>query len=134
MNLIICLDLKNGICFNNRRQSRDSKVIERICVITKDSKLILREYSKNLFSLPRSNIIVSTNPIGEAKSGDYCFIEQSEDFALVDNIERIIIYRWDKAYPQDECFSIDLTKWNLISNQIFNGTSHDKITEEVYIK
>lgn len=132
MNLIVCLDLRNGISFNKRRQSRDSEVIKRICKLTKSSRLIINNYSQNLFSLPYSNIIISPNPIKEINKNDYYFVERSEDITCLNNIEKLIIYRWDKVYPQSESLPIDLSKFKLISQNEFSGNSHDKITEEIY--
>ena len=49
MVLIVCLDLNNGMYFNNRRQSRDREVIKDIAFITKNNNLIMTEYSHKLF-------------------------------------------------------------------------------------
>ena len=50
MNVILCLDDNNGMLFNNRRQSRDEKVIEKILEITKNKRLWVNKYSYSLFS------------------------------------------------------------------------------------
>ena len=39
MYVIACVDDRNGLLFNNRRQSRDAKVIEKIQELTKNNKL-----------------------------------------------------------------------------------------------
>ena len=49
MVLIVCLDLNNGMYFNNRRQSRDREVIKDIAFITKNNNLIMTEYSHKLY-------------------------------------------------------------------------------------
>lgn len=134
MILIVCLDINNGISFNNRRQSRDSKVIERICSITKGSTLIMSEYSKNIFPTACSNLNINSNPIRTSKENDYCFIEQKLDSLPIEDIEKMIIYRWDKAYPYDEIFPINLSEFKLVSKNEFSGSSHEKITEEIYTK
>ncbi len=134
MTLIVCLDQKNGISFNNRRQSRDSVVIERVCKIAENSKLYINEYSKSLFPLPCSFVKVSAKPLQSAKSNDVCFLETDLTDIKSDTIDKIIIYRWDKVYPNDKTFCINLSEWKLISTEEFTGTSHDTITEEVYTK
>ncbi len=49
MKLIVCLDDKNGMMFNNRRQSRDKILIENMLELCKDKKLYTSEYSSKLF-------------------------------------------------------------------------------------
>lgn len=51
-------------------------------------------------------------------------------------IEKLIIYRWDKVYPADLVFTYPLAPkgWNLSGQHVFTGTSHDEITEEVYTR
>ena len=46
---IVCLDQKNGMYFNERRQSRDRYVIRDIVEMTKDAVLHINSYSKELF-------------------------------------------------------------------------------------
>ena len=50
MNIIVCLDDKNGMLFNKRRQSSDIKIIDRIMEITQDSALLMNSYSAKQFS------------------------------------------------------------------------------------
>ena len=49
MIAIVCIDDNRGMMFNNRRQSRDSILIDKITEITKGSKLWLNKYSYSLF-------------------------------------------------------------------------------------
>ena len=49
MRLIVCLDDKNGMAFNHRRQSRDRIVTEKIEELAKGSVLRLSPYSAKLF-------------------------------------------------------------------------------------
>ena len=134
MTLIICLDKNNGFSFNNRRQSRDSKVVERICNLSQCSKLHISEYSKNLFSLPCCFINVSDKPLYEAKENEFCFIENEIFENCLDIVSKLIVFRWDKVYPQDRSFEWNMENWTLVSTNTFKGTSHEEITEEVYIK
>ena len=47
MNLIICIDINNGMMFNNRRQSRDKMLIKHILNLIGDKRLwITRSFRK----------------------------------------------------------------------------------------
>ena len=125
MKLIVCLDDNNGMMFNNRRQSRDKILIENVLELCKGEKLYTNEYSARLF--PENAVEICENP----ESG-YCF---AENFTVNENdIEEIIVYKWNRVYPADVQFSIDLKKWNLAETVDFAGSSHEKITRERYVR
>ena len=130
MVLIVCLDLNNGIYFNNRRQSRDREVIKDIAFITKNNNLIMTEYSHKLFENECENIVITDDFKGEYLENDFCFVE-NEDVQL-ENIKKIIVYRWDKVYPSDYC--LNLEGYHLTSTLEFKGYSHEKIVKEVYLR
>ena len=46
--------------------------------------------------------------------------------------EELVLYRWNRSYPGDVTFPWPLTGWKLVETADFPGTSHEKITEEVY--
>ena len=130
MVLIICLDLNNGMYFNNRRQSRDREVIKDIAFITKNNNLIMTEYSHKLFENECENIVITDDFEGQYLKNDFCFVE-NEDVQL-ENIKKIIVYRWDKVYPSDYC--LNLEGYHLTSTLEFKGYSHEKIVKEVYLR
>lgn len=130
MVLIVCLDLNNGMYFNNRRQSRDREVIKDIVFITKNNNLIMTEYSHKLFENECENIVITDDFKGEYLENDFCFVE-NEDVQL-ENIKKIIVYRWDKVYPSDYC--LNLEGYHLTSTLEFKGYSHEKIVKEVYLR
>lgn len=127
MILITCIDNSNGIMFNKRRVSKDALLIERLKGITKENKIYVSEYSKPLFD-GFDNLVLS---IEDLTNNDFYFLED-EDYT--GNIDKIIIYKWNRDYPADKYFDIDLSSYELISTQDFQGSSHDLITEEIYIK
>ena len=127
MILITCIDNRNGIMFNKRRVSKDTLLIERLKGITKENKIYVSEYSKPLFN-GFDNLVLS---IENLTNNDFYFLED-EDYN--GNIDKIIIYKWNRDYPADKYFDIDLLSYKLISTQDFQGSSHDLITEEIYIK
>ena len=49
MKVIVCLDERRGMMFNNRRQSRDSVLIEDVVKDLCGEKLFISPYSEKLF-------------------------------------------------------------------------------------
>lgn len=131
MKIIVCVDLKDGMMFNNRRQSRDAKVYENIRHYIKDKNLWINEYSTELFNGISQNINICENILIEASAEDYCFIE-NVDILNVD-VEELVIYRWDKVYPADKKLTLNYSKMKLKGQLEFQGKSHDKIIREVYV-
>ena len=113
--------------FNHRRQSRDRNVIKKLVELT-DTKLWVNEYSALLFD--EYEVCVNTDFLKLAKSGEYCFVENIDIDLYLDQVEEIIVFRWNCRYPADVWF--DLTGWRLIEQSEFIGYSHPKITQEVY--
>ena len=127
MKLIAIVDDNYGMMFNNRRQSKDSVLIDRIAELSKDSKLWVSMYTRSLFP-HNTNIVLSQN-FGQADKEDYCFVED-------DKVSDIIyLYRWNRVYPSDTTFPEKLLNDFVLENtDEFQGSSHDKITEEIYRK
>ena len=129
MTLIVCIDDNNGMMFNKRRQSRDSELIKRVETITEGKCLWTSEYSKALFSRE-----VETDEcfLDKAGEGENCINETAGDVSVLP--ERIIIYKWNRKYPSDLKFTFDMSKMKIVSSFEFVGSSHEKITEEIYEK
>lgn len=132
MYIVVCLDTVGGILFNNRRQSRDSAIVNDI-VNMAGEKLYMSEYSKKLFKNFDGITVGGEFPF-TYDEGAYCFAECEITEEAVDKAEGFVIYRWNKLYPQDVTFNISLTDkgFTLESTEDFEGTSHDKITKEVW--
>lgn len=128
MNLIVAIDKSNGMMFNNRRVSQDKEVTSKIIEITKDSRLLMSEYSSKLFT-EYENIIV-TNNILDANPEDYFFLEDLD--IVEENIDSIYIFNWNRDYPADKYFEIDLSNYKKESKEEFVGNSHKKITLTIY--
>lgn len=75
MILVICIDENGGMLFNNRRQSQDKILRERLLSLVKDSKLMMNSFSKNQFTEDMPNIVVSDDFLEQATGGDFCFVE-----------------------------------------------------------
>ena len=137
MIVIVCVDDNMGLMFNNRRQSRDEEVLKRIIEISKNSVLYMNEYSYSLFENKNAdNIKVSENFLEIASEGEYCFLENEKIKDYEDKIEKIIIFKWNRNYPSDFKFDIsaDLYKYKKTGAFDFKGSSHEKITMEIYGK
>ena len=115
MKLIVCLDEKGGMAFNKRRQSRDQEVIKRIKGIA--NPLYVNEYSLDLFP----EAIVGT--------GETYFAEVDLPCGTPDEI---YIFNWNRLYPSDVKFTVDLREYELLSTEEFAGSSHEKITLSHY--
>ncbi len=135
MNIIVCVDNSFGLGFNGRRQSRDIAVIEKVVEITKNSKLWLNQYSNELFEgKDNSNINIDDNFLFEAAEGEFCFVENKTLSPFLERVEKIIVFKWNRQYPNDFTLDIDLSKFKLKECSEFNGRSHEVITMEVYVK
>lgn len=128
MKLIVAIDKSNGMMFNNRRVSQDKEVTSKIIEITKDSRLLMSEYSSKLFT-EYENIIV-TNNILDAAPEDYFFLEDLD--IVEENIDELYIFNWNRDYPADKYFEIDLSNYKKESKEEFVGNSHKKITLTVF--
>ena len=131
MKICVCLDKKKGMMFFGKRQSQDAVQREQFLSLVGDNKLWMSTYSAKLFGdLP--NVIVDDNYSAKAGLDDYCFIEdQSFD---ISKCSMVIVYKWNRQYQADKSFTVDLKAegFKKISTQDFVGSSHDKITEEIY--
>ena len=127
MILAVCADDRMGMSFGGRRQNKDSALRQRLWALSGGS-LRMSEYSARQFAEP---VYSGADYLSGAKDGDWCFAENGdyEDFSGV--IEKIVLFRWNRHYPSDLQFRFP-GKWALVSAEDFPGSSHDKITMEVY--
>ena len=88
------------------------------------------EYSFKQFSEEKADNIIVDNNLENATEHDFCFVERQE--VRIEEINKIIVYRWDKIYPADKYFNMDNIKCNLVETLEFQGYSHEKIIREIY--
>ena len=136
MIAIVCIDEKNGMLFNNRRQSKDQILRQDIYKQTKGKILWMNEFSYHQFEEDGyENIRVEEQFYLKAKEEEYCFIETISLLEIEDKIDRLILYRWNRTYPADFWFDLPLEEqWKLENVEEFPGKSHEKITKEEYIR
>ena len=132
ISVAVCLDEENGMMFNNRRQSRD-RVLIRELVSSQKGDIYIHPYSQKLFSDYR-NVVAFENPFEAASDGDVVFVENIAIAPYLDNIDTFIVYKWNRLYPADVYFDIDLKSlgFKLRDKTEFEGSSHEKITKEIY--
>lgn len=132
--IVVCLDDKNGMLFNKRRQSQDKVLREDLLEHLKQNEnLYMNEYSYKQFKeISDERIKVSEDFINDSLESDWCFVE---NISINENIEisELIIYKWNRTYPADLWFSYPLEKMKLIEMREFVGKSHEKISMEKYI-
>jgi len=135
MTIIVMLDDNGGMVFNHRRQSQDAVLRMRILEQTAGQKLWMNSYSARQFAkAPQENLVVDDDFLANADENAICFVENVPTAEYVSKIDRIVVYHWNREYPGDLFFDIPLSEWKLERSEDFSGKSHERITEEVYIK
>ncbi len=137
MNLIVCLEDKNGMMFNKRRLSQDVVIREDIYNNLDKNSLIMNSYSFKMFEKDNSDKdIVVREDLPVEDSDNLQFIEDKQLGDFEDKIDKLIIYYWNRRYPSDLKFNIDLEngKWQVVSEEEFPGNSHEKITKKIILK
>lgn len=138
MIVIACVDNNMGLLFNQRRQSQDRILRERVLQRCEDCRLWMNAYSYQLFKGQGVNkditICIAEDFLAKAAAGDYCFVENADAANYIDKIEQIILFCWNRDYPADFYFTVPVHSkpWQLLNREDFDGSSHEKITEEVY--
>lgn len=135
MIVILCIDDKNGMMFNRRRQSQDRVLREQVLRDTGKKSIWMNAYSAKQFAdVNPSRLTVYEDFLEKAGEGEYCFVENLDLQSYHDRIEKVILYKWNRVYPADFWFQMDLSGWNLEETEEFVGSSHEKITKETYKK
>lgn len=132
MNIVVCIDKNNGMFFNNRRQSQDAVLRNKVNELCNGARLFMSNYSGLQFS-DFPDIIATDDFLSQAQNGDFCFIEDGV-LPTVDSIENVFIFKWNRHYPADVYFELDLKHngFKRDKKEDFVGSSHEKITLEIY--
>ncbi len=135
MIVMVCVDDKNGMMFNKRRQSQDRVLRQHMLELAGDKKLWMNAYSRKQFSKEDENrIAVAENGFQNIRSGEYCFLEDEDPAQYTEQIEELILFHWNRIYPADFFCTLDLSEWKRKTTEEFAGCSHEKITQEWYVK
>ena len=137
MNLIVCIDDKGGMMFNHRRQSQDRELRRDILALTGEKKLWVSPYTARQFRPEeQERLTVSDSFLTEAGAGEFCFAEEGPFAPVREQLETLILYKWNRHYPADCRLDLDPEAEGLSLRETveFPGFSHEKITREVYCK
>ena len=108
MILMACVDGRNGMAFNCRRQSRDRAVRADLLAEAGEDRLWVSEATARQFAPEEQNRLrVDESFLEKAGPGEPCFVE-------------------DRSVAP-------LEGWTLARREEFPGFSHEIITKEVYI-
>ena len=116
MNIIVCLEDKNGMMFNKRRLSQDVAIREDIYKNMDGKSLIMNDYSYKMFSKdePKIDIIVREDlPVCDKENLQ--FIEDKQLGNFESEIDKMIVYYWNRRYPSDLKFDIDFSNGRYMS-------------------
>ncbi len=132
MVIAVCIELRRGMLFQNRRLSRDSAVCQDLLEHC-PQRLWMNRYSSSLFEqLPQEKICVAEDFLERAAEGDWCFVEDQPLQPYGSAIEGLVVYQWNRRYPADGYLDLDLSQWILQERTEFAGTSHGNMTKEIY--
>lgn len=149
MKVIVCIDDSNGMMFNKRRQTKDSILRKDILTVVADATIWMNNYSAGQFEEAdfvtdissssddcNSSLSIAENFLDLAGDKDFAFVENHTLKEYENKINQLIIYKWNRKYPSDFYFDIDISTdtWKQICVTEFAGSSHEKITKEIYVK
>lgn len=132
LHVAFAVDDNNGMMFNHRRVSKDSKLCEELLntVHSSGGRLQVRPYSSSIFE---DGICASDDPWNKAGPNDIVFVEDI-DPATIPGVTEVTLFRWNRKYPSDLKSTFDFSEYRLIETKEFAGSSHEKITKEIWKK
>ena len=130
--IIVCMDEKNGMIFNGRRQSQDQEVIKKMLEYAKGKPLWINDYSAQLFREDQQKQIKITENFFDLDEDDICFIENIRLDRCHEKVKKVIVFRWERVYTADVYFNFKLDNFCLASTEILKGSSHKEILIETY--
>ena len=131
MKIAVCIEKSGGMLFNNRRVSRDSVVQQKLLELVGEASICTNEYSAKLFE-DSSKLKISNDFLSVATDEDICFIENVD--VPIDEASEVYLFQWNRDYPADVYFNYNLKEcgFKKVSSEKFEGSSHKKITLEIY--
>ena len=133
LTVALVLDEREGMTIFGKRQSRDRVLISDFVSSMGDAPIYISPFSRVIFE-PHEQVKVVENPFYDSVDGGACFIENYQPSQYIDMIGTLIIYRWNELYPSDVRFDLDVAAagFKLAESYDFEGSSHKKITKEIY--
>lgn len=134
MIVIICVDNNGGMLFHHRRQSRDRLLTEDLMNLFPNETIHIDKFSESLFLEFSDRISVDDSLLKNADANEICFVENIDILPYENKISKLVVYHWNRDYPSDFRCSLDFSKYALTTSVDFEGSSHQRITREEYIK
>lgn len=133
MTSIITLDTNNGLLFNKRRLSQDKVVTADIISQASGTNLYVTPYSYKLFpeGTPCTPL---NNPYTLADKQAVIFAEDINPVKYIDIIDTFVVYLWNKEYPSDVRFNVNLQELGFrVTNRVdFSSNTHPNITRLIF--
>ena len=135
MKVIVCIDERGGVCFHGRRVSQDRQQREDVLIHYGDEGLLMKESASRLYGI-NDSVTVIQDWKEELTDSRWWVAEDTEFLCWKDQLEELVIYKWNRTYPFDEKLSVPLDRqiWKKKKKRQFSGSSHEKIDVEHYIK
>jgi hypothetical protein len=133
MIVICCVDERNGMSFEGRRNAQDRRM--RDDVRTLFPCLSMDAYAYGLYG--KDDVKCDYEICEDLRDSHYpCILETTPPSAYEDKIEKIVLYQWHNRYPATVTMDIDLhdEKWECVDHYCFEGSSHEKITRAIFQK
>ena len=136
MILALCVDDKKGMAFNGRRQSMDRLLRADLLAEAGEGPLWVIPYTAKQFDPAPTGLRVSEDFLLQAGPGEVSFAEFPPLAQVLDRVEGILLYRWNRTYPADQYLDFDpaAAGFRLVSAGDFSGSSHTTLTKEVYTR
>ena len=133
LTLVFATDERGGMIFNKRRVSRDRILIKDL-MDSFTGNIYITEYSRILFEEYESRVVICKDPLSSSPDGGICFVECPPIKPYIQDVSKIIAYNWNRRYPYDMCIDISPKEcgFSLTSTEEFIGSSHEKITKEIF--
>ena len=134
LHIAFAVDERNGLMFNDRRVSKDSALREEVLNLarTAGGSVRVRPYSLTQFAQD-DPVQAFDAPWSDAQAGDIVFIEDV-DPATVPGVTKVTLFHWNRTYPYDLVSTFDFGGFELTGTKEFEGSSHERITEETWVK
>lgn len=131
MTIYVCLDDRNGMLFNHRRQSRDIAVLQDL-----EQPVYIDAVSEKLFLSSAIPYQLTPEELGQLPKDGGFFLENRTPETALPLADKVVVYRWNRHYPADFYWNVDLNElgFTLESQSEFPGRSHETISKEVYVK
>ena len=135
MILIFTLDDDNGTNLAGKRQSRDRVVGEKIITLADNNLYILQKTASFFKNNDMSDVPCAIwSDLWQLPKQAVFFAEAPVPTEIMEQAEKIYVFRWNRRYPSLEQDRVNLDGYNKTIIAEFPGHSHDKITLEVYTK